>query len=199
MSKRWEKQNCVTGFESEVASESVSSNPEVNVSFSDSFEHLLSTMDTLFRYVFFLKRKEEKTKTEILQTSFVTPYKSSDYMMISTLSSFDEMYSRMEALFRYSGWNIKLFKTPEGEIVYGFYPQDDKPYKTHVAARLRKRNKIQIESANEFFKEVETTQKEQNRNAEAGARGRLSPFLQKKEYFLYFNRKQIVSFKKDKL
>ena len=120
-------------------------------------------------------------------------------MMISTLSSFDEMYSRMEALFRYSGWNIKLFKTPEGEIVYGFYPQDDKPYKTHVAARLRKRNKIQIESANEFFKEVETTQKEQNRNAEAGARGRLSPFLQKKEYFLYFNRKQIVSFKKDKL
>lgn len=162
MSKRWKRQDYVTGFESEVASESVYMNPEVYVSFNDSLEHLLSAMDTLFRYVFFLKGKEEKTKTEILQTNFITPFKSSDYMMISTLVSFDETFSRMEALFRYSGWNIKLFKTQDGKIAYGFYPPDDKTYKTHVAAKLRKRNNIQIEIVKDFIKIQESTLKKKN-------------------------------------
>ena len=52
VSKRWKSQKYITGLESEVASESVSSDSEEKVSLSDSMEHLLESMDTLFRYVF---------------------------------------------------------------------------------------------------------------------------------------------------
>lgn len=159
MLERCEKQEFTTDFESEIASERVWMNPEVNVSFNDSIEHLLDAMDTLFRYVFFLKGAEEKTAEEIRQVDFITPYNSSDYATLLTLSTLDEMFTRMEMFFRYSGWNIAPIKFSESEIGYGFYPPDEKPYKTHIAAELRRKKNIRIDMAYVFLKELENNPK----------------------------------------
>lgn len=158
MSKRWNAQEIITGLEPEIASESASLNSEVNVSISDSFEHILGAMDSLFRYVFFLKRADEVTENEIRRMDFITPYKSSEYALISMLSSFDENFSRLEAFFRYSKWNIALIKESEGQNVYGFYPSDDKTLKTHFAAMLRRKNNIMMDYADASFKEWGKTQ-----------------------------------------
>lgn len=162
VSKRWKSQKYITGLESEVASESVSSNSEEKVSLSDSMEHLLESMDTLFRYVFFLKKTENLTENDIRQTNFITPYESSDYELISTLSSFDVSFSRMESLFRYSRWNIAFVKDSEERKVYAFSPPDDKSYETHIAAMLRRKHNITMEYANVSFKESKSPQNGKN-------------------------------------
>lgn len=161
MSKRWKSQEYVTGFEAEVSSECASSNSEGNVSFSDSFEHLLEAMDTLFRYVFFLKGNEKNAKN-IREMDFVTPYESSEYAMIATLSSFDKMFSSMESYFRYFGWNITLSKTSDGKDVYGFYPSNEKSYKTHIAAKLRRECNVRNEMFSESIKEILGRQRGKN-------------------------------------
>ena len=171
MSKRWKSQTYMTGLESEVASERVFSNPEENVSFSDSFEHLLEAMDTLFRYVFFLKKTENITENDIRQTNFITPYESSEYEKISSLSSCDVMFSRMESLFRYSKWNISFFKDSKGNKGYGFYPSDDKFYKTHIAAMLRRKHNVIMEYGHAALNEREKPQKADNGCAEADVSG----------------------------
>lgn len=151
MAKRLQGQEYITGFESQVASEKTSVNPDVYVSFGDNFEQLLEDMDTLFRYVFYLKGE---VSVDDIRESFTTPYESPDYSMLDILSTLDVLFARMEASFRYSEWNIGTAKDPDGKEVYCFFPSDEKPYKIRIASQLRNKNNFMIATANENLKEM---------------------------------------------
>ena len=149
IASRWNSQDYVTGFESQVASEKASINPSVHVSIGDSFEQLLESMDTLFRYIFYLKGNEVISEEEIRKMDFATPYESPDYSTLDVLSMLDVLWGKMEAGFRYLKWNIEIRKNEYDDKVYCFYPSDEKAYKTHVAAGLRKKYNFMIEITNE--------------------------------------------------
>lgn len=59
--------------------------------------------------------------------------------MLDTLTMLDYHFAGLEAKFRYSAWAIQLHTTSDGIDVYGFYPTEDKTYKTHITAMLRNR------------------------------------------------------------
>ena len=139
----------LTGFESLVATEKPYLNPNVSVSIVDSFEQLLEDLDTLFRYVYYLKKDSKFTEDKIRQLEFITPYESPEYMMLDTLAMLDNHFASLEAKIRYSEWAISIQKTSDGIDVYSFYPPDDKPYKTHIAAMLRKKYNNMLSMANE--------------------------------------------------
>ena len=138
-----------TGFESQVATESPYLSPNVSVSIADSFEQLVEDLDTLFRYVYFLKKDVAYTEDEIKQIGFVTPYNSREYIMLDTLAMLDNQFVGLEAKFRYSEWAIQILKTPDDVDVYGFFPPDTMPYKTHIAAMQRNRYNNMLSYASE--------------------------------------------------
>jgi len=151
MAKRWHSQEYITGFESQVASENSSINPDLHVSFGDSFEQLIEDMDALFRYVFHLKGNDAISMDDT-KDGFKTPYESPDYSMLDALSMLDVLLSRMEIGFRYSGWYIGTSKDPDGKEGYCFWPSDEKAFKIHIAAGLRNKHNFMIEAANESLK-----------------------------------------------
>lgn len=151
MLERLQGQEYITGFESQVASEKTSINPNVYVSFGDSFEQLLEDMDALFRYVFFLKGE---VPVDEISEDFTTPYESPDYSMLDILSMLDVHFTRIEESFRYSEWNIEIAKSPDGKKGYCFFPSDEKPYKIHIASGLRNKHKFMIETVNENLKKM---------------------------------------------
>ncbi len=151
MAKRAHDQEYITGFESQVASENSSINSDVHVSFGDSFEQSLEVIDVLFRYVFYLKGD---VPADEIKDCFTTPYESPDYSMLDILSSLDVLFTKMEASFRYSDWNIGIIKDSEGKKAYCFFPSDEKLYKIHIASRLRNNHKFMIATANENLKEM---------------------------------------------
>lgn len=142
MASRWRDKDCVTGVESLVASERASLNPDIHVSMEDSFELLIEDMDALFRYVYFLKKNEkEMPEKELLSMEFITPYESPDFQKLMIMASFDSMFSKLEASFRFSGWNIMYDKD-----IYYFQPSNDKPYKIHITAGVRNKYKYMFEN-----------------------------------------------------
>ncbi|MGB4091432.1 MAG: hypothetical protein WBK46_05760 [Ruminococcus flavefaciens] len=142
----------LTGFESLVATEKTYLNPNVSVSIVDSFEQLLEDLDTLFRYVYYLKDDTKFAEDEIRKIEFITPYESPEYMMLDTLAMLDTHFASLEAKFRYSEWAIQIQETLDGIDAYSFYPPDDKPYKTHIAAMLRHKYNNMLSMTNENMK-----------------------------------------------
>lgn len=144
MAKRWDNQDYITGVESLLASEAASLDPNVHVSMSDSFEQLLEDMDTLFRYIYYLKSDEKEIpKNVLLRMGFLTPYGSPDFRMLNVLAMVDSLFAKLEASFRFSGWEIEKHVMPEGDV-YCFYPRDDKPSKLHIAAGFRNKYKLMV-------------------------------------------------------
>lgn len=153
---RWKTQEYITGLESQVASEHATLAPDVVVSMGDSFEQLLEDLDGLFRYLYYIKSEETETPAQDLQKmKLVSPYASPDYSMLNQVALIDTLLARLEAGFRYSGWSITVYNTPEDDEVYGFSPLDDRPYRTHVAAVLRDKQKYVMENAFMQAKRVE--------------------------------------------
>lgn len=175
MAKRWRSQDYITGFESQVASESSAFNPDVFVSLGDSFEQLLEDIDALFRYVFYMKGNEEISVDDVKE-GFTNPYGSPDYSMLDTLSTLDVLFSRMEASFRYSEWNIGTVKDPDGKEGYCFFPSDEKPYTIHIAAGLRQKHNFMIEAVNENLKEMMNKQPERMNGSDDGGEQLLGGF-----------------------
>lgn len=151
MARRWQSQEYITGFESQVASEDSSINPDLHVSFADNFEQLIEDMDTLFRYVFYLKNNATVSIDDIKE-DFKTPYESPEYSTLDVLSMLDVLFSRMEMGFRYSGWNIGTAKDPDGKKGYCFWSSDEKAFRIHIAAGLRNKHNFMIETTNESMK-----------------------------------------------
>lgn len=140
------EQGFATGFEIQVASKSSSQNPNVKVSIADSFEQLIEDMDALFRYIYYLKAKDpEQLKCDLSHHEFLTPYESSEYMILDDLALLDVLFNKLEALFRFSKWRLKKYKMPEG-MVYTFEPDNDKAYKTNLAATSREKHRFMIEA-----------------------------------------------------
>lgn len=144
MAKRWNKQDYITGVESLVASEAASLGTDVHVSMSDSLEQLLENMDTLFRYIYYLKDDEtELPENVLLSMEFLSPDESPEFQMLVALATIDSLFTKLEASFRFSGWDIERRAMPE-EGWYCFYPQDDKPYKLHIAAGFRNKYRLMV-------------------------------------------------------
>lgn len=135
-----------TGFEIQVASEISTQNPFVKVSLADSIEQLIENMDALFRYLYYLKKDElEQTKDSFSKSVFLSPYESSDFLMLDHLALLDVLFTKLEASFRYSEWQIEKYSTPEG-MLFCFSPSNDKAYKTSLAATSREKHRFMIES-----------------------------------------------------
>ena len=147
--KRWHSQEYITGFESQVATENVSLISDIHVSFSDILEQLIENMDALFRYIYYLKGDEKfENKDSIEQMSFITPYNSQDFSLLVNISLLDVHLMRVEESFRYMNWNIGIIKSFEGKDIYGFYPNDDRLNRIHMAAELREKNNFIIGTLN---------------------------------------------------
>lgn len=169
MANIWHSQEYITGFESQVASERSAFNPDVFVSLGDSFEQSLEDIDTLFRYIFYLK-SGETVSADDAKKGFTSSYVSPEYSMLDVLSMLDVFFSRMEASFRYSEWNIGIAKNPDGKECYCFFPSDEKPYKTHIAAGLRNKHNFMVEAANENMKEIMNGQPQRMSGSSDGAK-----------------------------
>ncbi len=139
----------VTGFESLVASERASLFNGIHVSMSDSFEQLLEDMDALFRYVFYIKADERVySESELRELDFITPYENENFSFLNGVALADTLLCHLEASFRYEGWFVSLRHDSGGETYY-FFPNDDKPYKTHIASSLRNKQNIMLSVADE--------------------------------------------------
>lgn len=151
----WKQHEMVTGLEALVSSEVTSLNPNAHVSMIDSLEQLLEDIDILFRFIYRLKADEiEKSERELKELDYVTPYESIDYSKLDYYVLIDVWHTKMEASFRYSNWNIQLLKDQDDVEVYGFYPSDEKAYKTHIASGLRKKHNVFLQTASEKANEI---------------------------------------------
>lgn len=136
----------ITGFEIQVASKSCSQNPNVKISVADNFDQLIEDMDALIRYIYYLKASElEQSIESFSQLEYLTPFESPEYTVLDILALLDVWFAKLEASFRFSGWQIEKYKTQEG-MLYTFEPGNDKAYKTILAATAREKHRFTIEA-----------------------------------------------------
>jgi CO dehydrogenase/acetyl-CoA synthase alpha subunit len=126
----------------------IEGNEQYQLSSSDTIESNMELADELFKFIFYINRKNIKKVIDISSLDSC-PYEVPSFEEIIHLTGHRVMVRRAWDLFKYRDWILKLYKD-NNEKYYSFEPQDYKEFKIESAS-------IQRTEYDEFQKSMETT------------------------------------------
>ena len=110
---------------------------DVQSSATDGYEANLETYDILIKFLFYKKKKELNSNSEItIVDSF--PYESSIFEEITIAAYQRMMYLKAEEKYRFSNWKISMKKNEDGKGIYLFEPTADEQRIAQVVAVNRR-------------------------------------------------------------